>query len=63
MDLAPLNLRADTDLISFNLRDYEEEEDSMNTYKVVRALNHIVDVIYDTIDALIAEYDIEEEEE
>lgn len=35
----------------------------MNTYKVVRVLNSIIDTLYEAIDVLIADYDITEEEE
>lgn len=63
MGLVPLNLSVDTDLIPFTLRDYEEEVDSMNTYKVVKVLNSIIDTLYEAIDVLIADYDVEEEME
>mgnify|MGYP007054975918 CR=1 FL=1 len=63
MDLVPLNLCVDTDLIPFNLRDFEEEEDSMNTYIVVEVLNSIIDMPYEAIDVLIADYDLTEVEE
>ena len=34
-----------------------------DTYKVIRVLNTIIDTIYEAIDVLIADYDIEEEKE
>lgn len=34
-----------------------------DTYKVIGVLNTIIDTIYEAIDVLIADYDIEEEEE
>lgn len=34
-----------------------------DTYKVIRVLNTIIDTIYEAIDVLIADYDIEEEED
>lgn len=35
----------------------------MNTYKVVKVLNSIIDTLYEAIDVLIADYDITEVEE
>lgn len=63
MDQVPLNLCVDTDLIPFKLSDYDEEVESMNTYKVVRVLNSIIDTIYEAIDVLIADYEIEEDKD
>ena len=63
MDSVPLNLSVDTDLVPFNLSVYEEEDYCMNTYKVVKVLNSIIDTLYEAIDVLIADYDIKEEEE
>lgn len=34
-----------------------------DTYKVIGVLNTIIDTIYEAIDVLIADYDIEEEKE
>ena len=62
-NVAPLNLCVDTDLIPFKLSDYEDEVYSMNTYKVIRVLNTIIDTIYEAIDVLIADHDIDIEEE
>lgn len=69
MESAPLNLKADENEVKYNFVMPDDLYDlgyvkggNMNTYKVVRALNHIIDVIYDTIDALIADYDIDIEE-
>ena len=35
----------------------------MNTYKVIRVLNTIIDTIYEAIDVLIADHDIDIEED
>ena len=40
-----------------------KQEDIMNTYKVIRVLNTIIDTIYEAIDVLIADHDIDIEED